>query len=163
MSPFELADAAEAGDAPLVHQLLHRDAAAIDLPRQDGWTPLHLAAFYGRLEVAELLVSHGADVNVMSTNAMANRPLHAAVAGRHLPVVELLLGHGADASASQHGGWTPLQGAAQHGDLAIVAALLSHGADPAARSDDGRNASDLALAGGHSEVVELLSRARARG
>jgi hypothetical protein len=36
MSPFELADAAEAGDAPLVHQLLHRDPAAIDLPRQDG-------------------------------------------------------------------------------------------------------------------------------
>ena len=162
MSPFELADAAEAGDLPRVHLLLERDPAAIDLPRQDGWTPLHLAAFYGRTDVAELLLSQGAGVDVASANVMTNRPLHAAVAGRHLALVELLLGHGADPNAPQHGGWTPLQGAAQHGDLATIRVLLAHGADPAARSDDGRKASDLALAGGHSEVVELLSRVAAR-
>ena len=162
MRTFPLADAAEAGDEARVHQLLHQEPDAVNLPRDDGWTPLHLAAFYGRAAVAELLLTHHADANAVSTNAMANRPVHAAVAGRHLAVVELLLRHGANPNLPQHGGWTPLQGAAQHGDPAIIQALLAHGADPAPRSDDGRNASDLALAGGHSEVVELLSRADAR-
>ena len=162
MRTFPLADAAEAGDDGRVHELLHQDPTAADLPRDDGWTPLHLAAFYGRAAAAELLLTHHADPNVISTNAMANRPLHAAVAGRHLALVELLLRHGADPNVPQHGGWTPLQGAAQHGDVPIIRVLLAHGADPDARSDDGRNASDLALAGGHGEVVELLSRADAR-
>jgi ankyrin repeat protein len=159
---FPLADAAEAGDDGRVHDLLHRDPAAVNDPRDDGWTPLHLAAFYGRTAAAELLLAHGADANVVSANGMANRPLHAAVAGRHLPLVGLLLRYGADPNARQHGGWTPLQGAAQHGDMDIARTLLDHGADPAARSDDTRNASDLALAGGHGEVVELLRRAMAR-
>jgi ankyrin repeat protein len=160
--PFPLADAAEAGDEGRVHELLQRDPGALNEPRDDGWTPLHLAAFYGRAGVARLLLRHHADANAVSTNAMANRPLHAAVAGRHASLVELLLRHGADPDAAQHGGWTPLQGAAQHGDIAIIQALLAHGADPTARSEDGRNASDLALAAGHGEVVELLSRADRR-
>ncbi len=162
MRAFPLADAAEAGDDGRVHELLQRDPGAVNEPRDDGWTPLHLAAFYGRAGVAELLLTHRADANAVSTNAMVNRPLHAAVAGRHREIVELLLRHGADPNARQHGGWTPLQGAAQHGDAAIIRALVAHGADPAARSDDGRNASDLALAGGHGEVVELLRRADRR-
>jgi len=159
---FPLADAAEAGDDGRVHDLLHRDPAAVNEPRDDGWTPLHLSAFYGRTDAAELLLTHGADANVLSTNAMANRPLHAAVAGRHLPLVWLLLRHGADPNVRQHGGWTPLHGAAQHGDIEIARTLLEYGADPDTRSDDTRNASDLAMAGGHGEVVELLKRATAR-
>ena len=162
MRTFPLADAAEAGDDGRVHELLDRDPADVNRTRDDGWTPLHLAAFYGRTAVAEMLLARGADANAISTNAMANRPLHAAVAGRHLAVVELLLRHGADPDAAQHGGWTPLQGAAQHGDQSIIRALLARGADPAARSDDGRNASDLAAAGGHSGVGELRGRATVR-
>lgn len=30
---------------------------------QSGFTPLHIAAHYGNLEVAQLLISRGADVN----------------------------------------------------------------------------------------------------
>jgi ankyrin repeat protein len=154
----EIASAAEAGYAERIREILQRDASAVNVPNTDGWTPLHLAAFYGRREAAQVLLDHGADVAAVSTNDMANQPLHAAAAGRHLELVELLLAHGADPNAQQHGGWTPLQAAAQHGDAAMTRVLLAHGADVEALSDDGRNAIDLATAAGHDEVVELLRR-----
>ena len=154
----EIAAAAEAGDAERIREILQRDASAVNTPNTDGWTPLHLAAFYGRREAATVLLDHGADVAAASTNGMANQLLHAAAAGRHLSLVELLLAHGADPNARQHGGWTPLQAAAQHGDAAMIRVLLAHGADVEALSDDGRNAIDLAAAAGHGEVVELLRR-----
>src|SRR5262249_57913846 len=48
----------------------------------DGWTPLHLAAFFGRLEAARLLIALGADGHAVSRNSLTNTPLHAAAAGR---------------------------------------------------------------------------------
>ena len=154
----DIAAAAGTGDAERIREILQRDASAVNLPNTDGWTPLHLAAFYGHREAATVLLDHGADAAAVSTNGMANQPLHAAAAGRHLELVELLLAHGADPNARQHGGWTPLQAAARHGDAAMARVLLAHGADVEALSDDGRNAIDLARAAGHGEVVELLRR-----
>ena len=49
----------------------------------DGWTPLHLAAFFGQLEAARLLLEAGADVHAVSRNGLTNTPLHAATAGKH--------------------------------------------------------------------------------
>ncbi len=152
-----LAAAAQAGDAERVAALLRADPSALDARNADGWTALHLAAHYGHADVVRLLLTHGADVAVRSTNTLANQPLHAAVAGGRTAVVELLLAQGADANATQHGGWTPLHGAAQLGDVAMVRALLARGADVAVRSADGPNANDLAMAAGHPEVVALLT------
>src|SRR4051794_18191705 len=75
----------------------------------DGWTPLHLAAFFGHLEAARLLLDGGADVSAVSTNSLENTPLHAATAGRHSDVALLLLEHGALASIVDAGGYTPPQ------------------------------------------------------
>ncbi len=155
----EIATAAQGGDAERIREILQRDAALVNAPGADGWTPLHLAAYFGHREVAEVLLSHGADVASVSTNGMANQPLHAAVAGGRAALVTLLLGHGADPNAAQHGGWTPLHGAAQQGDAEMVRMLLAHNADVEALSDDGQNAVDLAAAPGHNEVVDLLRRA----
>ena len=48
----------------------------------DGWTPLHLAAFFGS-RMRHVLLNTGAKVNERSTNPMQNMPLHAAASGRH--------------------------------------------------------------------------------
>src|SRR5437588_647580 len=42
----------------------------------DGFTPLHLAAFFGHEAMAHLLLARGADANAVSRNPMALRPLH---------------------------------------------------------------------------------------
>ncbi|EAX73956.1 ankyrin repeat protein, putative [Trichomonas vaginalis G3] len=43
---------------------------------QDGETPLHLAALQDNIEIVELLLSHGADVN--EKNSKGETPLHIA-------------------------------------------------------------------------------------
>jgi ankyrin repeat protein len=91
----------------------------------DGWTPLHLAAFFGHADAARLLLDAGADVNAVSSNSLQNTPLHAATAGRHADVALTLLRHGASASAIDAGGYTPLKIAEQNGLDAVVAAMTS--------------------------------------
>ena len=80
----------------------------------DGWTPLHLAAFFGNLEAARLLLESGADVHAVSQNALTNTPLHAATAGKHADVAMLLLENGARIDVVDAGGYTPQQIATQN-------------------------------------------------
>lgn len=154
---LDVFDAAAVGDAALVFRELDRDPALIAMHSSDGWTPLHLAAFFGNLELALKLIERGAEVDARSTNAMKNTPLHAAAAGRKTELVRLLLDEGADANATQQGGWTALHAAAQNGDRSIIELLLAHGADLNARAENNQNALDLALGKGHQDVAALLN------
>ncbi len=124
----------------------------------DGWTPLHLAAFFGHVELAKGLINRGAAVDSRSGNAMENTPLHAAAAGGNLKLLELLLDRGADANARQHGGWTALHSAAQSGNVEITEALLEHGAAANVRADNNQSPLDLALLNKHEKIAELLER-----
>jgi uncharacterized protein len=89
----------------------------------DGWTPLHLAAFFGRTDAARILLDAGADVHAVSRNSLANTPLHAAAAGKHSDVAMLLLAHGAQADTTDAGGYTPLQIATQNQLGTVVEAM----------------------------------------
>ena len=91
----------------------------------DGWTPLHLAAFFGHVDAARTLLSAGADVTAVSRNGLTNTPLHAAAAGKHGDVALLLLAHGADAHVVDAGGYTSLQIASQNQLGAVVEAMTA--------------------------------------
>ena len=116
---------------------LMADPASATAFSPDGFTALHFAGFFGKIEAARELISAGASVDVYTTNDFANQPLHAAAAGRHLEVCRVLLGAGADVNATQHGGYTPLHEAAQSGDVELAELFLSAGADPSVVSDAG--------------------------
>jgi len=149
-------EACVAGQTPAVLQEIDRNQTLLEAYSSDGWTPLHLAAFFGHAELAGALLDRRAQIEARSTNPMKNTPLHAAVAGGRLEVVKLLLNHGADVNACQEGGWTPLQAAAQNGNREIVEVLLAQGADVHARASNNQSALDLALSRGHQEVAALL-------
>ncbi|MDQ2711825.1 MAG: ankyrin repeat domain-containing protein [Acidobacteriota bacterium] len=151
-----------AGHTEAVLEEIDADPKLLESRSSDGWTPLHLAAFFGHPELAKALLNRGANVDARSTNAMKNTPLHAAAAGRNVNVIRLLLENGADVDAIQHGGWTGLHSAAQTGDREMAEVLLTGGADVAARADNNQCALDLALSHGHSEVVALLQRSGAQ-
>lgn len=152
--------AAQAGDTAQVVELLAADDDLVNVYSDEGWTPLHLAAFFGHTATVAALLAHGADVNARSRNALDNMPLHAAVADKsnqdHLPLVEQLLAHGAEVNARQHGGFTPLHGSAQLGHADLVRLLLAHGADASLRDDKGRTPAAIAAKAGHSAVADLL-------
>src|SRR5919205_3966362 len=57
-----LFEACAAGEIERAERLIGSDAAAINSYSGDGWTPLHLAAFFGHAKIAELLLSHHADL-----------------------------------------------------------------------------------------------------
>lgn len=157
----DVGEAAAVGDVRRLRALLDADAGQVAAFSVDGWTPLHLAAFFGRGEALRLLLERGADPAARSRNPMANTPLHAAMAGRlEADGLRALLDAGAETDARQHGGYTALHAAAMHGDAATARLLLDRGADPALPADDGRTAADFARAGGHAGVVALLEGAR---
>ena len=95
-----------AGQSASVLKSINEDPALLESHSSDGWTPLHLAAFFGHKELAEAILERGAQVDARSTNAMQNTPLHAATAGRQVELMKLLLEHGANPDATQEGGWT---------------------------------------------------------
>lgn len=149
-------EAAMNGNTEDVQDILAQDPSLLNANSADGWTALHLAAHFNRLETMEFLLKQGADANVRSTNSMSNNPLHAAAAGRHTAACELLLNHGADVNAQQHLGFTALHAAAQHGDEEMTKMLLTRGADTSIALDNGQTALDIALAHNHDPVANLL-------
>jgi ankyrin repeat protein len=151
-----------AGRTSAVLDQIDRDPSLLHAHSTDGWTPLHLAAFFGQAEVARALLDRGADVNALSTNQMKNTPLHAAAAGGKTELVEVLLEHGADTNARQEGGFVALHSAAQAGNRELAAALLAHGADVNARASNNQSPLDLALTHGRAELAALLEEMGAK-
>jgi ankyrin repeat protein len=141
---LDVFDAAATGDEARLAELIAADPAAVSAVAGDGFTPLHLAAFFGHLGAARLLVQHGADVKAEARNASKVQPLHSAVAAQHPGIAALLLQHKAPRDPRQTGGYTPLHAAAKSGDLETLGLLLDMGADPDAETDDGQTARDLA-------------------
>jgi ankyrin repeat protein len=83
--------------------------------------PLHSAVANRHLDIARLLVEHGADVN--ARQAQDFTPLHAAADNGQLDMVALLLAHGADPAARMALGKTPADFARERGHTAVAEAL----------------------------------------
>jgi ankyrin repeat protein len=143
--PLDVFDAAAVGRTRGLEELLDGEPELVTSWSNDGFTALHLAAFFGQVEAAKILVERGAEVNLVARNASIHvTPLQSAAAGSHPGIVKLLLEHGADPNAAQDGGFTPLHSAASNDDRESAEALLEAGADPSLANDDGKTPADLA-------------------
>jgi uncharacterized protein len=153
---LDVFEAAALGDVDRLVALLDVDESLVAARSSDGFTPLHLAAFFGGVDAAKLLLARGADVDAAGTGWMTGTALHSAASARRVDVGLILLGAGADPNRRQTGGFTPLHAAAANGDVAFVRALLSHGAEPGARTDDGRSTATFAQERGDAETIAAL-------
>lgn len=78
----------------------------------DGYTPLHRAAYSGHVDALSALLAAGSKVNPQTIDGWT--PLHSACRWSHVTVASLLLRHGAQLNAQTNGGITPLHLAASH-------------------------------------------------
>jgi ankyrin repeat protein len=131
------------------------DVAATDEQQR---TALLLAAFNGHTPVIKLLLEHGALVE--HRDAVGRTALMYAATGANGKTVRWLLENGAEPNAVDTGeGFTALMHAAAEGQLEVVTILLQHNADSTVTDVDGDTASDFATRNGHTEIVQLLTRA----
>lgn len=147
--------------------LTPHEAAALgrldDLPQSgltdyspDGWQPLHLAAFFGHLDVVKKLIASRVPLNELSQNPLRVAPLHSALANGHEAIARELVFEGADTSLPSGSAWTPLHYAAYQGNRALTQFLLEHGAI-SKPGPEGKLPSEIAREKGFSEVEALLN------
>ena len=92
---LDVYEAATLGYVDRLSEALSSSPALATSFSADGFTALHLAAYFGKAEATRLLLDAGADVNAVSANPMQVQPLHSAAAGGHREVCRvLLLGRG---------------------------------------------------------------------
>jgi len=116
----------------------------------------YLALHSGHVEVAQLLVEHGADTTAQDQDGWT--PLHFALRNGHVEIVRFLVERGADPTARNKAGFTPLDLASVRGHVEIVQFLLENGKDPVAQHKNLKGSTSLhsASIGGHVEVAQLL-------
>lgn len=142
--------------AALLEARLAAQPALVRALSPDGFSALHLAAFFASSACVRALLARGAGVEVEAQNPMRVRPIHSAVAGGDEECVRLLLSAGAQVDSRQNGGFTALMGAASSGRADIVRLLLRHGASKSAQDDAGKRAFEHAAARGHAAAAKLV-------
>ncbi|MGI9519285.1 MAG: ankyrin repeat domain-containing protein [Pirellulaceae bacterium] len=156
--------------------------ASWDWVAGDWETGLGAASHVGNRAIAELLLDHGARINVFAMTMLGHTDMMKAilatypethqVPGPHgIPmlshaifgkepadeVFELLLESGADINAASNAGQTPVMAAAGTGRVEVVEHLIELGADTSATDGRGRTALDYAKSREHGDVVKLLT------
>ena len=143
-----------AGDLEKVKALLKDNPDLVFSKDTNGWTPLHMAAYEGHKDVAELLLANKAEVNAKDNSGVT--PLHLAAGNRPqgrggIPAGQQSRGqrqgqHRQDAFA--------LGGVGGHKSVAEL--LLANKAEVNAKDDNGKTPLHWAASAGSKDVAELL-------
>nr|XP_020472182.1 ankyrin-3-like isoform X16 [Monopterus albus] len=121
---------------------------------ESGFTPLHIAAHYGNINVATLLLNRGAAVDFKARNDIT--PLHVASKRGNTNMVRLLLERGAKIDGRTKDGLTPLHCGARSGHEQVVEMLLDRGAPILSKTKNGLSPLHMATQGDHLNCVQLL-------
>ncbi|KAJ7028112.1 ankyrin repeat domain-containing protein [Mycena alexandri] len=113
-----------------------------------------VASNYGHLQMTQLLVEHGANVNVQGEVYIS--ALQAASLSGHVNIVQLLIEYGANVNV-QGGFWgSALQAVSSNGHENIVQLLIDHGANVNVQGGYYGSALLAASYNGHGNIVQLL-------
>lgn len=158
-----LVQAVKGGDLAKTRAMLDASPKLLQARTEIDRTLLHLAAAYNKVDIANLLLARGLDVN--STASRGTTALHHGAA--NLVMARLLIEKGADVNTGNQLVGTPLHNAVDAGQLAVVKLFLEHNANPNVlaymgrtidHEFDARDASPLQVAVAHNrrDIAELL-------
>uniref|UniRef100_A0A5S6Q9I7 ANK_REP_REGION domain-containing protein n=1 Tax=Trichuris muris TaxID=70415 RepID=A0A5S6Q9I7_TRIMR len=144
------------GDVHTLEQLLTVRGARPEMRyRSHSIPPLNFAIVRQQLEIARVLLLHGASVNQRDCHRKKSA-LHCAVLTGNLAAVEMLLHEGANPNLRDIDGSTPVHFAAIMDDLRMFTALVEAGGDVEARDGNRRTALLIACALGNLQIVNYL-------
>jgi ankyrin repeat protein len=148
-------DAAMRGDRSALSALLKQKADA-NAMQGDGMTALHWAASRDDLEMAQLLLTAGANVRA-TTRIGGITPLWLASQNGNARMIDLLLKAGAEPNATATDGVTPVMIAAASGKADAIRVLAEHGADVNAKENNyGQTPLMFAAAYNHPDAITTL-------
>ena len=131
----------------------------IDTPNEQGWTPLMVALFEGREEVALFLIKKGA--NIHASDRSGYRPIHWAAFQGYTLAIDEIMSRGGDVNVTTDYGWTALLQATTLGHLPTVSVLLGYGAAPNDPDREGWTPLHKAASHNFSDIVRVLLKAGA--
>ena len=145
-------------------EVLHRSGSSVKPRGRGDDTPLHCAALNGDLEMVQILLEYGVDVDCQ--NMSGYTPLNSvALLGspNAARVIRLLLQRGADPNTCTYDGSTPLHFASAFERIEIARVLIEHGVNVEAKNDSGMTPLDVARAYfARGEMMDLLLEASAK-
>jgi ankyrin repeat protein len=180
ITPSEMAllTAAQTNDLATVKNLLEK-GVDVNMRGPDRNTPIMEAAYAGHLEMAKLLLVHGADLSAKKTDGATatlligdhkdvgalfknvSQLVDAASSG-DIRTLQELVDSGTPVNGLDQNGRAALNEAAWNGKTEAVKLLLDKGANPNIRKADGASPADLAAGQKHQDIVDLLNAAIAK-
>lgn len=152
----QLRSAVLTSDLKSVEHFILQGADVNSKDENRGWTPLLYATEAGDEKIATLLLRHGANPNLVSTENKISA-LHRAAANGHLKIAKILIENGADIDYQDAKlRSTPLMWAVVKNHKIMVQLLLENKALINARGHRGESALCLAVSNQNVDVVKLL-------
>ena len=131
------------GNLKLAQELINKGAVAS--PEDAAWPPIIAAAGSENLELVDLLIDSGADVNSSLGFKNGFSPLHQAVKSENSAMVQHLIDLDANPSVMNIEGNTPLHYAAERDLVDIIKVLVASGANLGAENVAGKIPSELSV------------------
>ncbi len=151
---LKLFEAIERNNIREVKELINH-GVSIDARNNKRQTPLHSAAFNGKLEVVKYLMEEK-HVGFNVKDKDGRTPLHLAATNGQLEIVKYLVEKGGDVNVKDNYGGTLLQSAVYNGKLEVVKYLVGKGANVNLKDNIGKTPLHLAAINGLLQVVKYL-------
>ncbi|WOL11933.1 potassium channel AKT2 [Canna indica] len=123
-----------------------------DMGDSRGRTPLHIAASKGYEDCVLVLLNHACNIHIQDMDG--NTPLWDAIAAKHHKIFNLL--HQCACVSNPNTSVDLLCLAAKRNDLSTMKERLKHGLSIDFENHEGLTALQIALAGNHDDMVNLL-------